>query len=316
MTTIELLKTHIASIRTGLATHAQGLTIIPLFGPHKGPRTISLPEALALGVAEVTEVSEAGQVNALQVTNRADRPLLLLDGEELVGAKQNRLVNVTILVAVGAVERIPVSCIEMGRWRSVSPAFSSRQRVVPSTMRRSKASRMSDNLRTTGRHDADQGAVWADVEMFSVRAGVRSRTGALSDALDAHAEELDRFTTDLPLHEDQIGMAAMIDGIVVGIDVMGHPTAYAAAHHRLVHSYASEAMQSSSWRKPSNGTEPETSDLGELLSQALQGDWSGHPSPGLGTSIRVETERSTTMALCLDDDPIHVAIFAHGGDLR
>lgn len=66
--------------------------------------------------ARVTEVSEAGSVPFLQVANGADRPLLLVDGEELIGAKQNRILNTTVLVAAHAEVTIPVSCVERGRW--------------------------------------------------------------------------------------------------------------------------------------------------------------------------------------------------------
>ena len=35
----------------------------------------------------------------LRVANLGDLPLLLLDGEQLVGARQNRILNMTVLVA-------------------------------------------------------------------------------------------------------------------------------------------------------------------------------------------------------------------------
>jgi hypothetical protein len=44
-------------------------------------------------------VSEGGSVPHLLFINDAMRPVLLLDGEELVGAKQNRVLNLTVLAA-------------------------------------------------------------------------------------------------------------------------------------------------------------------------------------------------------------------------
>jgi hypothetical protein len=38
------------------------------------------------------------------------------DGEQLVGAKQNRILNMTVLVAAETEVTIPVSCVERGRW--------------------------------------------------------------------------------------------------------------------------------------------------------------------------------------------------------
>jgi len=44
-----------------------------------------------------------------------DLPLLLLDGEQLVGAKQNWIMNMTVLVAAHTAVTIPVSCVERVR---------------------------------------------------------------------------------------------------------------------------------------------------------------------------------------------------------
>ena len=84
-----------------------------------------LDEALASGLVEITEVSEQGSVPELKFINRGPKPVLIVDGEELLGAKQNRIVNLTILVAANSELTIPVSCVEAGRWRSRSRAFTS-----------------------------------------------------------------------------------------------------------------------------------------------------------------------------------------------
>jgi hypothetical protein len=44
-------------------------------------------------------VSEGGSVPNLRVINKTPHHVLLFDGEELKGAKQNRILNTTILIA-------------------------------------------------------------------------------------------------------------------------------------------------------------------------------------------------------------------------
>jgi hypothetical protein len=74
------------------------LTVLPLLRPGTAePGYLTLGEALARGLTRVTEVSEGGSVPQLLFINDAMRPVLLLDGEELVGAKQNRVLNLTVL---------------------------------------------------------------------------------------------------------------------------------------------------------------------------------------------------------------------------
>ncbi len=106
--------TLLATILTGEPVTHGTLAVIPLLAPNlDDPDWLTLEEAGAR--ARVTEVSEAGSVPFLKVANGADRPLLLLDGEELIGAKQNRILNTTVLVAAHTEVTIPVSCVEQGR---------------------------------------------------------------------------------------------------------------------------------------------------------------------------------------------------------
>jgi len=66
------------------------------------PGYLMLDEALAAGLASVTEVSVDGSVPELRLQNLAPSPVLILNGEELLGAKQNRVVNLTIHMARAA----------------------------------------------------------------------------------------------------------------------------------------------------------------------------------------------------------------------
>lgn len=103
-------------IEIGTPVTAANLTMFPLLLREEvAPAYQTLDEALAAGLASVTEVTEGGSVPELLVKNDATLPVLILDGEELVGAKQNRIVNLTILVPVLQTLRIPVSCVEAGR---------------------------------------------------------------------------------------------------------------------------------------------------------------------------------------------------------
>ncbi len=103
------------AIQLGEPREHRGIVITPLF-PHHAPTAayLTLDEALPLGF-RITEVSDKGAVPELGVTNPLGERVLLYDGEELVGAKQNRILNVTVLVDAESSLLIPVSCVEAGR---------------------------------------------------------------------------------------------------------------------------------------------------------------------------------------------------------
>jgi hypothetical protein len=151
------------------------LTVIPLL--KEAPRDArSEPDPDWLTLAEagaavtITEVSADGEVPTLSLVNDADRPVLLLDGEEFL--------NTTVLVAAHAALRIPVSCVEQGRWSYRGKRFDSSDASLFASARAKKAARVSTSLRESGRHLSDQGEIWNDVAKTLGDNDVKSATGA------------------------------------------------------------------------------------------------------------------------------------------
>ncbi len=94
----------------------KSLRVVPLVGPSHDEPSYRLFGPDVAGDVEVDEVSSAGSVPDLHVTNRLTDRVLLIDGQELIGAKQNRIVNTDVLVPASTKITIPVSCVEAGRW--------------------------------------------------------------------------------------------------------------------------------------------------------------------------------------------------------
>ena len=154
---------------------------------------MTLDEALDSGALTITEMDESGSVPELRVTNRSDQKVLMLDGEELVGAKQNRVLNVTVLIAPQSETVIPVSCVEQGRWSYRSGEFASARRAMSADLKKKKARSVRDNLRAAGSFASAQGMVWQEIDAKFVRmAAAPSPTMALSDLCESHED----MTTD------------------------------------------------------------------------------------------------------------------------
>jgi len=66
---------------------------------------------------QITELDNEGSVHELKLSNLGKKTVLIIKGEELVGAKQNRIVNSSFLIAGKTKVVIPVSCVEQGRWK-------------------------------------------------------------------------------------------------------------------------------------------------------------------------------------------------------
>jgi flavodoxin len=208
------------------------------------PAYLTLVEALALDGFKITEVSEGGSVPSLRVVNETPQHVLLFDGEELKGAKQNRILNTTILIAAGTSLDVPVSCTERGRWSYDAPQFSSSGSLVYAELRKRKSVDVAMNLHAHAIHASDQSAVWGEIESLHMAANSseNTKTRAMKDAYDERQKELDDFTREIPMLDGQCGLLGVIGDRVEGIDVLSRPEAYAKLHRRLVESHAMDFL--------------------------------------------------------------------------
>ena len=88
------------SISIGNLQRVKGLGVIPILAEDVTEITAfeTLETALERGFARITETSPGGEVPFLLLENTSDRPVIILDGEEVVGGKQNRIINTTLVV--------------------------------------------------------------------------------------------------------------------------------------------------------------------------------------------------------------------------
>src|SRR5438270_8694152 len=112
-----------------------------------------------MGLIAIEEVSEAVAVGTLRVVNRAAESVLLVESEVLLGMKQTRVLNLTILVPATAELEVPVSCVEAGRWRGVSEESTGKAAVnLAPSVRAAKTVTVARSMRSSRSFDSDQGA--------------------------------------------------------------------------------------------------------------------------------------------------------------
>ena len=174
---------------------------------------LTLDEAHKDGSASVSEVSESGSVPDLRFLNNGNKPVFLLDGEELLGAKQNRILNLSILVPENSEIDIPVSCVEQGRWSYNSDYFRSSDRSYFSKGRAKKARMVSNSLSGGMAARSDQGEVWRDVAEKAAAFSVNSDSDAMSDVFEAESGRIDEFVESIHHVPEQAGALFAIDGM-------------------------------------------------------------------------------------------------------
>jgi hypothetical protein len=217
--------------------------VIPLYTSiDGGPNYLTLKEALEKRVLTITEVSQGGSVPELKVMNKAEIPALLLDGEELAGAKQNRVLNTTILLKQNSETIIPVSCTEHGRWAYASREFALSGNMMYRKARVRKVASVSRSLKDCLAYESNQGEVWEDIACFSMKADVSSLTGAMMDVFESKTNDLNGYLDTFQYVPDQKGIFVMMNGRAAGFDVLSKSHAYEVLHQKIVKSYAIDAL--------------------------------------------------------------------------
>ena len=293
-------------VSLGTPSTYRNLTLTPILltdGLLVGIEPSNLEDALAAGTIAVTEVSRQGQVPELRVKNSGDTPVLILDGEELVGAKQNRIVNITMLVAPQSEIVIPVSCIEAGRWAYSRLGFAAPGRVLNPDIRYRKAIAVTKNLKERRLRFADQGAVWDGVSKALFALGAASPTSALSDGFDSRASDINDFLGVLKPQPEQIGLIYRIGGMLAGLDLFGSKAAFAGAFAKLVRGSALQAL--AGFQTDANTPLEDRQFLGVVLSASCD----RFPAVGLGEELRYDTSEIGGGALELDGSLIHLFAF-------
>ncbi|MEZ5573913.1 MAG: DUF6569 family protein [Halioglobus sp.] len=301
------INTALQALTLGETQSFANLQITPLLKATAGTADyLTLAEAQALGLAIVTEVSESGSVPTLLLENNADQAVFLLDGEELVGAKQNRILNLSLLVPAKTRLEIPVSCVEQGRWSRRSREFASTERTLFSRGRARKAQRVSENLRESGARNANQSEVWDDISYKMVNMAVNSRTQAMADAYDLFSGSVEEYVKAFLALETQVGACFSINGKIRGIELFDVSETCEKLLPKLIRSYALDAIE----ERLATDTPAEQS-VADFIAAVAAASADSFKALGEGQDLRLRSDSVAGGALAARERVVHLCAFSH-----
>lgn len=306
----KIIVEYLSGLELGEPQVFENMSVVPLLAASDaGPEYLTLEEALRKKAISITELGEGGSVPELKVTNKGETPVLLMDGEELAGAKQNRVLNTTILIPARSKTVIPVSCTEQGRWFSVSREFAPSEAVMHTSGRAKKAASVSASLREGRRFLSDQVEVWDELELLACKAEVASSTGAMRDVFRGRSQDLDQRLRAFPHVPRQHGLLVLINGQVAGLDILSMERAYKTLHAKMVKSYAMEAIVQEAKESRVDPVPAARS----FIERAMACEEKRYESVGHGHDYRFESADIVGSALVYQDAVIHAAFFSTDG---
>lgn len=143
-----------------------------------------LEEGINSGKVLVEEISEGERVPEISVTNDLNQDLFILEGEEVRGAMQNRVLNISVCIGAKTKVTIPVTCVEQGRWDYRSRRFTAGKRAC-FRMRRDSSQAVNYSLIYERQYRSNQAEMWKNVESILREFKIESPTAAYADAFDA-----------------------------------------------------------------------------------------------------------------------------------
>ena len=292
------MKTILDTASVGYPVTKFGVSFFPVYLASN-----ELPEILTEGL--IIDELDAERVDALSVRNPTEKPILITEGEHLVGGKQNRAVNSTVLVSPLSELEIPVSCIEQGRWgqaRKYRRNFSFTPRNVRSKLQET----VNSSMLHKGSRQSHQGDVWREVDEVLDRLEVRSDTMAASDAEEVYSRDRSLFSAVDDLIK--LGPLPKQNGIVVthgtsvkAVELFG--SHYLLAHYwgTLVRSHMLESLH-----------DPGPHSAERALWAIRRFGSMNHkscPGIGMGTELRMTDQIMVGQALMLNEAVVHASMF-------
>ena len=270
-------------------------------------RYVLSDEALGTGTVTVEEVGEAGSVPDLIVDNQADSLVLFLEGEELRGAKQNRVLNTSVLVAAKTKITIPVSCVERGRWRFTSRHFASGGSHSSSKLRHILRRTVLQSIKEGQGHRSDQGEVWQEVDRQMASLGSHSETAAMADTYETHKDRLAEYRERLKYVEGATGLAVAVGKKVVSVDLFDKPSTCQKVWDRLLTGVIMDALEAGPAEE-----RVEKADTEKLLVTLRDSSWEQTKAVGAGEEYRSGADDKHASALVYDGSVVHGSLVMAG----
>jgi hypothetical protein len=303
----------VSSLEIGQPSVAGHLTIFPLLLKTSASTAWAAPyllyeHAQAMGMVSIEEHDAGGVVGELVVHNLAGQPVLLVEGEVLLGMKQTRVLNITVLVPAASRLVVPVSCVEAGRWQSVSVQATGKAAVnLAPSVRAAKTVTVARSVRSARIFASDQHAVWQGVDRVLDAHDMPAPSRSYAAMAGEGAPRLMELARTIRPAAGQVGVLACVGREVACVDVFEAPAVLAGLWNGLIASYQADALIAES-AAPPLGPRPRTA-ITTWFRSIAAGSFSDAPEVGLGRHINLVAPGLEAAALVHDGRVVHLSAF-------
>lgn len=286
----------ITDCSVGTPYHHRGLTIFPLTLRHSldNRSYYTLDDAIARGQIDVRE---SGSVPEVIITNRSARRVFAMSGEVLIGGKQNRMIREDVLLPPGREIRVPVYCVEKGRWEGAV------------TELKTQGTLTHPALRFQASKKASQDVLWNEIASSNRSLSSKSET---EDYQQIYSDsKTRRELSDFRKAFAQIwrlspaGVVVCRFGRIVGAEVFGSTELYSRLQHKILDSYVIDRLH---YPAIEHFHHPGIREIENYLERVRNAQFSYGNTPGEGRSITLSGALNGS-ALSWSGTAVHVSLY-------
>ena len=271
----------------------RNLVIFPInSNAENGFNPVTIDEILKSDAGYFSEL-DTPDINEIIFENKGDIPVLILDGEEITGSLQNRIIAQSNLVEANSSKNIPVICVEEGRWDEIG-GFRTGYCSYPQ-LRSILAKSLHKKTNT-------QQTVWNELNRKLAVTKTISTTSSMHDIYNNLEEEILRYVEDFKsINHNTIGFIGAAGNRILGCDIFRNPNIYRKFETKLIRSYALDAIEYQKKR----GNQPDvknylTSILNTLRKKRVK---------KRNSNVEIKGNGYLGQALLYQDEIIHLSAF-------
>lgn len=269
----------------------ENMTVVPILSDTNTPFDIlDLKEGLKMGLVKIEECDNSN-IEQVKLKNNSISPLILLDGEEIAGFSQNRIISQTMIIAPKSEIKIPVNCSEKGR-NTYKSEFHYSNYMANSNTRRKKV---------YNKNKLRQNVVWSSIDDLEKDKNTCSKTNALRDSYEKNKYDIDSYLKHFKMENNQIGVICIVEN-KVGLEIFNNHSLYEKYNEMLLRSYIID----SSNKEKINISNKE---LENILDSINDDSFIKKEAVGLGKYYKISNSYGNGHILIYENNMVHANFF-------
>jgi hypothetical protein len=294
-------------LKIGEPVFQRNLLLYPLYREKRKSNgfnnILTLDEGYKKGVVKFEEKDKAS-VSEVIFINEGDNPVFAIDGEEILGAYQNRVLNTSFWSEPKVRFEVPVTCVEERRWEG-SRKFSGSEVALYPSLRAILAKSVNESLAKNRRFIADQNLVWRSIRKTLSVLNVSSRTLSIHDAFKDYESQIKWYCENLDLGDAE-GVIAFAGSKFLCMDLFISPILFKKFLPKILRGYAIEAIL---LRERETDILKEK-EVKEVINNIFSVSLKRFPAVYKGEEWRGGNSKFIVRGLKLDEDFVHLSAFS------